>query len=163
MTARPCLHCGDLISTGTRCSTCTPAETGRDKTSAHWNNARWKNLSRRLRQQSPFCELCSSTSNLQVDHILPIVDYPELTYVAENLRVLCRTCNGRRGSTYTYAEATNVLNALLSEQNRTKKIKYKTLIPVAQRALQQGDHPPDQAHPSDGKAECETQSGRWSV
>lgn len=156
MTARPCLHCGDLITTGTRCSSCTPVETGRDKTSAHWNTSRWKNLSRRLRRQSPFCELCSSTSNLQVDHILPIVDYPELTYEVENLRVLCRTCNGRRGASFTLAEATDVLNRLLSEQARTRKVKYRKLIPVAQRAVQVGSRPPEQRVPPGGKAEFAT-------
>ncbi|MGX9296120.1 HNH endonuclease [Tsukamurella paurometabola] len=153
MTARPCLTCGDLISSGTYCTDCKPAETGRDKKSAHWNTSRWKNLSRRLRRQAPFCELCSSTSNLQVDHILPIVDYPELTYEVENLRVLCRTCNGRRGATFTLAEATDVLNRLLSEQARTRKVKYRKLVPVAQRAVQVGSRPPEAPSPPGGKAQ----------
>lgn len=112
MTARPCIACGEVISTGTYCTECKPAETGRDRTSAHWNNARWKNLSKRLRAAQPFCDICAGTAHLQVDHLLPVVDFPELTYQTANLRVLCRTCNGRRGASYTVAEAELVLSRL---------------------------------------------------
>ncbi|WP_082789295.1 HNH endonuclease signature motif containing protein [Tsukamurella pseudospumae] len=157
MTARPCISCGDIINTGTRCTSCTPAETGRDKTSAHWNTSRWKNLSRRLRAAQPFCDICAGTAHPQVDHLLPVADFPELTYETANLRVLCRTCNGRRGANYTVADAELVLSRLLSEQARTRKVKYRKLIPVAQRAVQAagtvGRVPPKRHAPPVGKAQ----------
>lgn len=159
MTARPCLTCGDVIASGSHCRECQPIDNTRDKTSAHWNTGRWKNLSKRLRRQSPFCETCSSTAHLQVDHILPITDYVELTYEVENLRVLCRTCNGRRGANYTVAEAERVLSALLSTQTRRPSPRLRKLIPVAQRAVQVGSRPPDQRVPPVGKAHSQLHSG----
>lgn len=99
MTARPCVDCGDVIATGTRCDECrTIATPGkfRDRTHAHWNTARWKRLSKRLRRMQPWCSTCGSTNDLTVDHIVPIALRPDLTYTLSNLDVLCRSCNGRK-------------------------------------------------------------------
>lgn len=69
-------------------------------------------MSRRLRRAAPFCEQCASRSDLCVDHVVPVSVVPELAYAEENCRVLCRSCNGRRGNRWTEAEALAVLARL---------------------------------------------------
>lgn len=149
MTARPCLGCGALIDKGNRCGPCTPRDPDRDTTSAHWNTTRWKNLSARLRKASPFCEVCGKRgpSGLHCDHILPIRDYPELTYTEENLRILCQRCNTSRGATYTHEEALHVLSRLQTAYKRRPKVRLKNAIKVAQRAIQGGEGPPADPDP----------------
>lgn len=142
MTARPCLGCGALIDKGNRCGPCRPKDPDRDRASAHWNTTRWKNLSARLRKTSPFCELCGSTRNLQCDHVLPIVQFAELTYEECNLRVLCQRCNTSRGATYTHEEAQQVLERLQAAYKRRPKVRLKNAIKVAQRAAEGGGMPP---------------------
>lgn len=97
MTRRPCLTCGE-VSEGSRCPEHTrdrESRRPRDKTHVHFNTARWKRLSARLRKMSPFCELCGATERLSVDHIARVQDRPEWTYEVANLRILCLRCNGR--------------------------------------------------------------------
>lgn len=136
MTLAPCLVCGEPCA-GPRCPahTLTPV-TARDPGHVHTNPAAWKSLSRKLRRQSPFCEWCGATDRLSVDHVLPVADYPELALAAENCRVLCRVCNGRRGNTVTTAEAHAVLAALDARQKRRPSKAGRARLEVAQRAVQ---------------------------
>gem|GEM_PF-7072769 len=143
---RPCTACGEPHDGPGRCPDCRrEADTARDRTrdraSAHWNNTRWKNLSARLRRMSPFCEICGSKTMLEVDHILPIVEFPELVYFVENLRVLCRKHNRSRGHRWTPAEASAVLERLQEAHKRTRKVKYRQAIQAAQRAVEGGEGP----------------------
>lgn len=113
MIARPCARCGEPIAAGSYCVGCTPTSDRTNTTHvAYRNDARWKNLSRRLRHAAPFCEFCGSRRDLCVDHIVPVAVVPELTYAEENLRVLCRSCNGRRGNQWSVEEAHQVLARL---------------------------------------------------
>ncbi|WP_165612733.1 HNH endonuclease signature motif containing protein [Mycobacterium kubicae] len=95
---RPCIACGAIISSGSRCDDCRLSSKQPDNSKRHAirsNPTRWKNLSKRLRRLSPFCELCGATSRLQVDHIIPLGEAEQLgisAYEIANLRVLCRTC-----------------------------------------------------------------------
>ena len=94
MLMQPCVQCGE-ISDRNRCEQHRPQHAPKDRTKhvAHQNRSRWANLSRRLRKMSPFCELCGTSSDLTVDHIIRVTDRPEWTYEVDNLRVLCRTHN----------------------------------------------------------------------
>ena len=96
MLLRPCLVCGTPGPT-TRCEDHpsprrrhTPKN--RNKITAA-NRTRWKNLSARLRRDSPFCEHCGTSHDLTVDHIVRLEHRPEWAYEIDNLRVLCRRCN----------------------------------------------------------------------
>lgn len=142
MTARPCLHCGDLIATGTRCSTCTPADTKKPRKIAHaGTDNQWRRLSLRARRMQPFCTDCHTDQDLTADHIIPVDVAPELAHTTENITVRCRPHNSARGNRYTQAEAEQVLNALLSAQARRPSPRLRKLIPVAQRAAQVGTSP----------------------
>ncbi len=60
-----------------------------------------KAIARKLRQEvmerdQSTCRLCGATSNLQIDHILARTKGGENT--ADNLQVLCVTCNVRKGN-----------------------------------------------------------------
>src|SRR5258705_6159747 len=110
---RPCLDCGEP-TTGVRCpdhTTRTDTRTNRSHV-AYANDARWKAFSKRLRRMVPFCEGCGAVTGLSVDHLLPVSDYPELTYAEENCQTLCLPCNGRRGDRFTLDDALAVLARL---------------------------------------------------
>lgn len=145
MTMRPCLDCGEP-STASRCDEHRRADLRqrqgeRDKTSPHWNRNRWKKLSIRLRRMSPFCELCGSTTQLQIDHIIPVSERPDLTFVVENLRVLCARCNGARKNRVTETERAGVEARIAAKKRR--RVALTT----------QGDEPSGTASPSWHKAQ----------
>lgn len=116
MTLRPCLVCGEPTD-GPRCPEHTVSRP-RDPQHVHFNRARWKNLSARLRRLSPFCELCSATADLTVDHIVRVADRPEWTYETANLRVICRTCNGRLAATPATPEQVAEVEARITARKR---------------------------------------------
>ena len=153
MTARPCIACGEVISTGTRCSTCTPADTKKPRKIAHaGTDNQWRRLSLRARRMQPFCIDCHTDQDLTADHIIPVDIAPELAHTTENITVRCRPHNSARGNRYTQAEAEQVLNALLSAQARRPSPRLRKLIPIAQRAVQVGTRPPEQHEHPGGKA-----------
>ena len=144
MTLRPCLTCG-TPSTGPRCPEHTTDTKHRPKGHVHTNTTRWKNLSKRLRKLSPFCELCGAREQLSVDHILPVSEAPELVYAEDNLRVGCLSCNGKRGNRFTHDEAHAVLKRLESTYTRRPTAKGRERVNVAQRLAQtRGGTPSDQ-------------------
>ena len=138
MTLRPCLTCG-TPATGPRCPDHT-VDRARDHI-ASFNLGRWKALSKRLRRLSPFCEQCAATVNLTVDHVLPVSQFPELTYAVENCRVLCKVCNGKRGNKFTANEAQDVLDRLQATYRRRPTAAGRHRVSVALRA--RGDAPND--------------------
>ncbi|WP_051406780.1 HNH endonuclease [Nocardia sp. CNY236] len=98
MTLRPCLECGEP-SEAARCPDHARTDDRvRDRDHVHWNGARWKRLSRRLRQIQPWCTSCGATDELTVDHIEPVCARPDLAYELGNLQVLCKRCNSRKGT-----------------------------------------------------------------
>jgi 5-methylcytosine-specific restriction endonuclease McrA len=120
---RPCISCGDVISSGSRCDDCKlPAKPRARPKGHHRNTERWKQLSRRLRRLSPFCELCGATRLLEVDHVIPYEEALMLgidEYNQHNLRVCCKSCNGRRGDRVTEQERAEVL-ARINAQPRNR-------------------------------------------
>ena len=61
-----------------------------------YTSAEWRTLSRRIRQDRPWCERCLATADLTVDHIVALRDGG--TNDRANLRVLCRSCHGKRSN-----------------------------------------------------------------
>ena len=61
----------------------------------------WRHLRRKvIGDQSIRCSMCGAAewNDVTVDHILPVSKYPELALTLNNLRVLCRSCNSRKGA-----------------------------------------------------------------
>lgn len=68
-------------------------------------NREWAKVSKSIRVERPYCQECMkvnkiTTEDLQVDHIVPVVEAPERIYDPTNLQVLCRSCHGKK----TYKE-----------------------------------------------------------
>lgn len=62
------------------------------------NKLRGSTKYRKIRKQALerdnfICLNCGSKENLEVDHILPVCNYPELLFDLENLRTLCYDCH----------------------------------------------------------------------
>lgn len=162
MTLKPCIACGEPTA-GSRCPEHQLADT-RPQGHVHTNPARWKNLSKRLRKNSPFCETCGAVEQLQLDHVIPYSVSPELGYAEENLRVWCKTCNGRRRNRYTLDEATLVLTRLHATYRRRPTRQGRERIAAAQRAAADlGGHPKRVDSPPDGKAQRAMKRGADAV
>lgn len=59
----------------------------------------WRKCREQILATHPnICCRCGSTENLQVDHMLPKSKYPHLMYCMENLQILCKSCNAKKGS-----------------------------------------------------------------
>lgn len=73
------------------------------KRSAHWNYVRDQFI-----EVNPYCEACGSSEKLQVHHIMPFSNRPDLELLDSNLIVLCMSINechlflGHGGSFKTY-------------------------------------------------------------
>ncbi len=79
-------------------------------------DARWDRLSLAFRKKHPFCAWCiqegrDGLTDL-VDHVLPVVDRPELRHEWSNLMGLCRECHGRKTSMEVYARERGELDYL---------------------------------------------------
>lgn len=103
MIARPCLDCGRLVTGMTRCPPCNAeAQRRRDvrrgSPSARGYDWAWQQRSRAARQEQGWCDNCGATSDLTADHVVPLARGG--TNDMGNVRVLCRACNGAKGSRY---------------------------------------------------------------
>ena len=67
----------------------------RDIGKAEIGTRRWKKLRARIISRDGACVWCGSQEQLQVDHIMPRVMGG--TNAEENLQVLCKTCNLKKG------------------------------------------------------------------
>lgn len=116
---KPCIVCGEP-SEASRCDEHRRAqENARESRRnvehpAYGNRTRWKNASRRARAAQPFCLDCGATDQLTVDHILPFRERPDLAYAQDNLAVLCRPCNARKGDTMPDADAVAAVEAAVA-------------------------------------------------
>lgn len=142
---KPCIMCGEL-STRSRCPDHRLDDhPNRSTHHAHANTARWKQLSKKARKLAPFCETCGTRDDLTTDHIIPIDEDPDLTYAIENLRVLCRTCNGRRGNNVTDTERQAVRQRIAD--NRSRRARHQRQL------ADQGGRASDLRFPPEGKAQ----------
>lgn len=55
---------------------------------------KWASISARVRREVGACEACMGMDDLTVDHVVPLSAGG--THERGNLRVLCRSCHGRR-------------------------------------------------------------------
>lgn len=103
-TARPCLSCQKPQTNGPRCPACTQARAQqRDqrrgtRTERGYTND-WHRVAAQAIAEQPWCTNCGHSGSpdnpLTGDHILPKSKGGQP--VRENVRVLCRRCNSRRG------------------------------------------------------------------
>ncbi len=108
-------HCGDCKPQRDRSSDAPPKH-------KHLHTTRWTKLSKRLRKASPFCESCGTTTDLVVDHIIPLSERADLAYEPLNCRVLCRTENASRRATCTDEERQMVLDRIAARKRRRTAI-----------------------------------------
>ncbi|MFL0172504.1 HNH endonuclease [Mycobacterium sp. SMC-13] len=117
---RPCLGCGRLIGTGSRCSRCTPQRAPRSTAHAG-SDWRWRKLSAAQRKRVSYCELALPGCRRRAetaDHIIPVSEAPELAHNELNIRSACRPCNAQRGDTCTDAERQKVRAAITARKQR---------------------------------------------
>lgn len=60
-------------------------------------SSQWQSVRSRFVHEHPHCEACGSTAQLNVHHVKPFKDYPELELDADNLITLCREHHFRIG------------------------------------------------------------------
>lgn len=79
-------------------------------------DAKWDKISLQFRRRHPFCILCEQrgldTLTDLVDHIIPVVDRPDLRYDWENLCSLCRRCHGKKYQMEVFAREHGLLDVL---------------------------------------------------
>lgn len=73
-----------------------------DEADAFYASAEWKLLRDEvIKDQGRVCRDCGITirndADVTVDHIQPRSKYPDLALARDNLRVLCRSCNSKKG------------------------------------------------------------------
>ena len=68
-------------------------------------SAKWKKFRKRIiKRDGNLCLRCYSkyglinSKNLEVHHIKPRIEYPELMYAEDNVVTICRTCNAQLGT-----------------------------------------------------------------
>lgn len=118
MTLRLCTICGEPAQ-GSRCTEHRRPDERTHRGVGHANDDPvFRAISTRLRKASPFCQNCGARDDLTVDHIIPTSEAPELAREVLNMRVLCRSCNSRRGNVCTEAERQAVWAAIAARKRR---------------------------------------------
>lgn len=121
MTLRLCTVCGEPCE-GSRCTGHRTPDTRTGRGVGHaGDDAVFRAISSRLRRASPFCQSCGARGDLTVDHIIPTSEAPELAREVLNMRVLCRSCNSRRGNRVSDAERQGVLDAIAARHHRRSR------------------------------------------
>lgn len=86
----------------------SPSERGYD--------ARWNAISIRYRKMNPYCQWCMQegrdTLTALVDHIIPVVDRPDLIHDFKNIWSLCRYHHGVKYSLEVYCRDNGLLHML---------------------------------------------------
>jgi 5-methylcytosine-specific restriction endonuclease McrA len=114
----PCVRCGGLDGHEPDCDR-NAKKSGKRKLTGS-AKTRWNRLSARLRQRAGACERCGSTQDLTVDHLWPVSLRPDLAWDEEWMRVLCRSCNSKRGNALP-TEAEIAAQELLIEVRRAAR------------------------------------------
>lgn len=108
MRYKVCNSCGKKYKDGTKCScqvkhnneySKSYYETNKERKKL-LNSKRWRDLRERvIKRDGGMCNRCWSSlgiienNNLQVHHIKPRSEYPELMFETDNLITVCKTCN----------------------------------------------------------------------
>jgi len=147
MTLGLCTVCGEPAE-GSRCAAHRPPDARSGRGVGHANDDPvFRAISVRLRKHSPFCQRCGSRADLTVDHIIPTSEAPELAREVRNMRVLCRSCNSRRGSICTDAERAGVRSAIAARARRrsgppASGRPVRRLTPLLGGGMPPSDSPP---------------------
>ena len=99
-TARPCAEpgCPTIVRGASRCALHQihrPDHRSRPST-ARGYDSHWQRLVRIAVARSSYCAQCGTDTNLTGDHIIPLSKGG--TNTIENIHVLCRSCNSRKGA-----------------------------------------------------------------
>jgi 5-methylcytosine-specific restriction endonuclease McrA len=115
---RPCIGCGVPVPSGSRCGDCRPpTKAPRPSSAQRGYDNKHRKLSEQARKAQPWCLRCGATERLQADHIVPILEAPELRLCKENLRVLCQPCHQQREPA-TFDERKAVYDAISIRRER---------------------------------------------
>lgn len=96
MAVVPCLDCGVLVRSSSRCARCqSKRDAARGTTTQRGYGAAHQRRARAAIAAHPWCSVCASTIDLTGDHITPLA---QGGHPLGPLRVLCRRCNSSRGS-----------------------------------------------------------------
>lgn len=92
-------------------------ERPRGNASARGYDWYWSKVSERFRRKHPFCRFCEQkgfevTPAEVVDHIIPLVDRPDLKLTTSNLQSLCGRCHAYKGRLEIYAREYGQLDLL---------------------------------------------------
>ncbi len=83
---------------------------------------KWLDVSRKYRRENPRCAICGTTANIEIHHILPFKEHPELELEPSNLISLCGKWNnchlihGHLGNYNNYNR--NLLQTIQSLKNK---------------------------------------------
>ena len=90
-TKHPCSHpqCGNLVSKGSRCEDHLITRSVAPEHHKMYNRKSWHILRSNQLRQFPYCIVCNTSRNLQVDHIADHKGDPNLFYDMNNLQTLC--------------------------------------------------------------------------
>jgi len=87
-----------------------PNTTNRSSTTTNnaiYNSTKWRKLRKRKFTEEPLCEHCFKLNIITptdvIDHIKPVLDYPELSYTYSNLQSLCHGCHNNKTAQETKA------------------------------------------------------------
>ena len=91
-----CTKCSQPVDPNLQCQACGQTHgrsRGRERQRLSGRNtAAWKRLAAAAKAAQPWCSICKATDDLTVDHLR----YPAVTLA--DVRVACRSCNGRDGA-----------------------------------------------------------------
>lgn len=95
---RPCLDCGEPTD-ATRCEQCRPRDPQLKSTRERGYGTTWRKLSERARRLQPWCTDCGTVNDLTADHSPEAWQRYEAgkTIRLDDIEVVCRPCNSRRG------------------------------------------------------------------
>jgi len=125
---RPCLDCGEVIASGSRCDDCRRAhrratDPPKANTKARGYGSRWQRLSKRARRMQPWCTDCGTTEDLTTDHTPEAWArfYAGRPIRLQDIDVVCRPCNARRGRARPVAPSpTGTTNGPQDESSRAR-------------------------------------------
>lgn len=92
--ARRCSGCNTLLKLKGSCPVCKEK---RYAASGHvYKTKAWRQLRDQVLSEEPLCRMCRNAMPSHVDHIIPIVDRPDLAFKRSNLQALCVSCHSRK-------------------------------------------------------------------